>query len=615
MNNYNINGLISGKSKQVSINENMNIVIVGHVDHGKSTIIGRLLADTNSLPEGKLEQVKETCRRNSKPFEYAFLLDALKEEQAQGITIDTARVFFKTQKRKYIIIDAPGHIEFLKNMVTGAARAEAALLVIDGNEGVMDNSKRHGYLLSMLGIKQVVVLVNKMDLINYSQKRFEQIVEEYKTFLAEIGVEANSFIPISGFLGVNVAVSSDKILWYKGMTVLEKLDALDNKKHIENQIFRMPVQGVYKFTSSGDDRRIVAGTIDTGKIRVGNEMVFYPSGKRSRVKSIERFNAPKMVEDTAGSATGFILEEQIYITRGELACISGETKPKISTRIKTKLFWLGKEDLNSDRSYLLKVGTQKIKVELETVVNVLDAASLATTNRQFVKRHEVAEVILKLDKEIAFDKAESLIETSRFVLVDNYEISGGGIIIDSLEDINIIKENISIDSLKWIESSISREERAIRIGQKPTIILISGNKEINKKALAVYLERKFFRYGRNVLNLNVESIMVNTSSDLEHAKSISERNAYIIKFAEISSVLLYAGNILFAAIDDLNQSDIKILSSKVEPKDIKVVWIGDVIGDIPISLCLEDNITKEKAYRKIKKMMVEHNFIFEPYSI
>ncbi|MBS3994712.1 MAG: adenylyl-sulfate kinase, partial [Alkaliphilus sp.] len=293
-----------------------------------------------------------------------------------------------------------------------------------------------------------------------------------------------------------------------------------------------------------------------------------------------------------------------------------ETKPEISTKIKTKLFWLGSEDLNSDRSYLLKIGTQKIKAELETVVYVLDAVSLATSNRQYVKRYEVAEVILKLDKEIAFDKAENIIETSRFVLVDNYEISGGGIIVDSLEEKNIIKENISIESLKWIESSISREERAIRSGQKPTMIILAGSKEINKKALAIYLEKKFFRYGRNVLNLNLEGILMNTQLDIERDNSIAERNEYISKFAEISSVLLYAGNILLAAINDLNQSDIEILNSIVDPKNIKIAWIGDAIDtNIPISLFLEENITKEKAYGKIKKMMIDHNFIFEPYSI
>src|SRR3989344_2988683 len=176
--------------------EQMNVVIVGHVDHGKSTLIGRLLADTGSLPQGKLEAVKENCRRTSKPFEYAFLLDALKDEQSQGITIDTARCFFKSQKRDYIIIDAPGHIEFLKNMITGAARAEAAVLVIDAHEGIKENSKRHGYMMSFLGIKNIAVCINKMDLVKYSKDVFEQIKSEYTKFLKEVNLEAANFIPI-----------------------------------------------------------------------------------------------------------------------------------------------------------------------------------------------------------------------------------------------------------------------------------------------------------------------------------------------------------------------------------------------------------------------------------
>ena len=188
--------------------EDMNIVIVGHVDHGKSTLIGRLLADTGTLPQGKLEQVKETCRRNSKPFEYAFLLDALKDERSQGITIDTARSFFKTDKRKYIIIDAPGHIEFLKNMITGASRAEAALLVIDAKEGIRENSRRHGYMLSMLGISQIVVLVNKMDLVDYDKKIYDDIVSEYSEFLNKINITPMMFIPISAMQGDNIAVKS-----------------------------------------------------------------------------------------------------------------------------------------------------------------------------------------------------------------------------------------------------------------------------------------------------------------------------------------------------------------------------------------------------------------------
>ena len=195
----------------------MNIVIVGHVDHGKSTVIGRLLADTHSLPQGKLEQIKELCRRTSKPFEYAFLLDALKDERAQGITIDTARCFFKTEKRKYIIIDAPGHIEFLKNMISGASRAQAALLVIDANEGIKENSRRHGYMLSMLGIKQVSVLVNKLDLIPEEDREsvYNSIVGEYGEFLEKIGMKPSSYIPVSAVEGWNIVENSESVPWYK----------------------------------------------------------------------------------------------------------------------------------------------------------------------------------------------------------------------------------------------------------------------------------------------------------------------------------------------------------------------------------------------------------------
>src|SRR6187455_1344096 len=202
--------------------QQMNIVIVGHVDHGKSTLVGRLLADTGSLPQGKLEFVKAQCERNAKPFEYAFLLDALKDEQSQGITIDTARCFFKSAKRDYIIIDAPGHIEFLKNMISGAARAEAAVLVIDAKEGVRENSRRHGYILSMLGIRQVVVCVNKMDLVDRSESHFKKIEQEYREFLASIGaVTPKQFIPISAVNGENLATKSPKMAWYQGPPLLE----------------------------------------------------------------------------------------------------------------------------------------------------------------------------------------------------------------------------------------------------------------------------------------------------------------------------------------------------------------------------------------------------------
>src|SRR5689334_24044202 len=222
--------------------QRMNIVIVGHVDHGKSTVIGRLLADTHSLPEGKLEQVRAQCELNSRPFEYAFLLDALKDEQAQGITIDAARVFFKSRRRQYLILDAPGHIEFLKNMITGASRAEAALLVIDAAEGVQENSRRHGYMVSLLGIRQLSVVVNKMDLVGWDRGVFDRIVKEYGSFLDQIGIRPASFIPVSARGGDNIAERSEHLSWYDGPTVLDALDAFETEAAPVHQPFRMPVQ-------------------------------------------------------------------------------------------------------------------------------------------------------------------------------------------------------------------------------------------------------------------------------------------------------------------------------------------------------------------------------------
>ena len=384
----------------------MGIVIVGHVDHGKSTIIGRLLADTGSLPEGKLEQIKDLCARTAKPFEYAFLLDALKDERAQGITIDAARVFFRTPKRRYLILDAPGHVEFLKNMVTGAARAEAALLVLDAGEGIQENTRRHAYLLSMLGVRQIAVVVNKMDLVGSRQEDFDALRARLS---ARSSAPSDSSPRRSSRSSAATATTSPTrsatMSWYTGPTVLETLDAFRSQGEAVDGPFRMPVQAVFKFTNDGDDRRIVAGTIDSGRLRVGDEVVFHPSGKRTRVKSLEAFNrvAPSVVG--AGESAGFTLAQQIYVQRGELATLAHEPQPVTATRIRTSIFWLGARPLEVGRSYALKLGTARVSVHLEHIERVLDARRCdAVTDRTSVVRNEVADCVLKLRQPIAFDR-------------------------------------------------------------------------------------------------------------------------------------------------------------------------------------------------------------------
>jgi sulfate adenylyltransferase, large subunit len=456
--------------------EKFPLVFAGHVDHGKSTIIGRLLSETGSLPEGKLEAIKNYCKLNSRPFEYAFLIDALKDEQSQGITIDTARVFFSTKKRDFVIIDAPGHIEFLKNMVTGASRAEAAFLVIAADEGVRENSRRHGYMLSILGIRQIVVLVNKMDLVGYSEEVFNKIRDEYSEFLYEIGIKPLGFVPVSGINGVNLSVKSPETPWYEGKTLYEFLDVFKAKEHSAKQPFRMFLQDIYRFTENGDNRRIYAGTVSSGTLNKGDEVVFYPSGKKSRVAKIESFSSDEKTSVEAGCATGFTLTEQIYATRGELVAKVGEPAPHSAMRFTAAVFWLGSEPLNMNRTYFMKIGTARTTLRLVEVSKLIDTSSLESKSGSEVGKFEAAECVFEAGKPIAFDLIGDNQETGRFVIVGDYEIRGGGIILKPLSEALLAHE-------------ITQSERERRFGHKAAVITVTdGN-------FAAELEKNLFALG------------------------------------------------------------------------------------------------------------------------
>jgi bifunctional enzyme CysN/CysC len=561
----------------------MNIVIVGHVDHGKSTVVGRLLADTGSLPDGKLESVRAFCERNSRPFEYAFLLDALKDEQAQGITIDTARTFFKSGKRDYIIIDAPGHIEFLKNMVTGAARAEAAVLVIDAKEGIRENSKRHGYLLSMLGIKQVAVVVNKMDLVGYSKEAFEDIRDEYVAFLARIGATPKFFIPISAFNGENLTKASDKMPWYKGPNVLSAMDAFEKEPPKANQPFRFPVQDIYKFTSLGDDRRIVSGRVESGSIKVGDDVVFLPSGKKSRIASIEAFHAAKRTEAGAGVSTGFTLAEQIYVGRGELMVKASEVPADVSKRLRINLFWMGKKPFAAGKTYFLKLGTAKIPCRLERINYLIDASETAgDAKKSAVERHDVADCVIELSKPLAYDPTSRLESTGRFVIVDQYEIAGGGIIREALPEEAAVAAPASVT---LVRSTLAPEARAKALGQKAALVVFAGGPGRDPYAIAKALEGRLASQGRHAFFLGLQEPEAPSAHDAPApgdtsaaahasgpASAIPEaawgEQSPAVKLGEAASLLLDAGLIVVAAAKGLDAEAVKSLEAQVKPRAI-----------------------------------------------
>ena len=534
--------------------DQMNVVIVGHVDHGKSTVVGRLFADTGALPQGKLDAVRAECTRTGKLFEYAFLLDALSDEQDQGITIDTARCFFKTARRDYIIIDAPGHIEFLKNMISGAARAEAAALIIDAKEGVRENSRRHGYILAMLGIRQVIVCVNKMDLVGYSQEHFDKIEKEYREFLTAIGAPSpKHFVPIAALHGDNLATRSAEMPWYKGPTVLESFDGFAKQPAKTELPLRMPLQAVYKFTSRGDEARIFAGRIEAGKVKVGDEVVFSPSNKKVKIRTIEGFNTVERSEIGAGWSTGFTLSEELYLTRGEVMSHAAHA-PMVGTRFRTNLIWLGKKPFVQGRDYKLKLHTVAVSVRLAKIHKVIDASELGSDlHKTEVGRHDVADVELEVKSPIAFDLIGDSEATGRFVIVDGYDVAGGGIITGSVADVtDDFRAEARMRDFNWVHGGITSAERTHLNGHRAALVMFVGANGVGKRRLARALEKALVEDRRQAYMLDGTNILLG----LDHDLSVDAAQQELVRrFGEVANLLLRAGLIVVSTTNAIGLAD------------------------------------------------------------
>ena len=402
----------------------MNVVFVGHVDHGKSTLVGRILNDTNSLSQGMIELIKKTCTEEGKEFEYAFILDHMEEERNQGITIDTTQTFFKTQKRDYVIIDAPGHKEFLKNMITGASQAEAAILLVDAKEGVKEQTKRHAYLLSFLGIKQLIIAINKIDLAEYNQEVFEKIKTELLEFLKKLNIFPSHVIPVSAKNGDNVVNRSEKMPWYSELTLLQALDEFTTLQQTENKPLRYSVQDVYKV----HDKRIIVGRVESGSFKKGQEVTFLPSQKTTTIKSIECFNETK---ETAcvGECAGLTTEDHLFIERGEVMTSINQL-PLVVESLKANIFWMSREPLKMNDSVIIKCGTQTTECNISKIEEKMNSSTLEKLeDSEELKETEVAKVNLTLKSKMVIEKFNEVPELGRFVIIQNGDISAGGIMI------------------------------------------------------------------------------------------------------------------------------------------------------------------------------------------
>ncbi|MFB3905536.1 MAG: GTP-binding protein [Acidobacteriota bacterium] len=562
----NPSSILDGNARQ-----QIHVVVVGHVDHGKSTVIGRLMAELGGLPDGKIEQIRTYCARNARPFEFAFLLDALKNEQSQGITIETARCFFRTEKRDYIVHDAPGHVEFLKNMVTGASRAEAAFLVIDVKEGIQENSRRHGYLISMLGVRQVAILVNKMDLVGYDAGVFEALRSEYRAFLGNLGVAPLAFIPISAREGVNITTRSSLTSWYDGATVREQLDSFEKNRAESVQPFRMPVQDIYRFTEERDDRRIVAGTVESGRIRVGEEVSFWPSGKISRVATVEGFNQDVAAEVQAGQAVGITLDPQVYVTAGELMCRRTDPAPACATRFRANIFWLGASPMIPGKRYKLKIGAARTPVQLVQVQNIVDASDLSSVrDARQINRHDVAECILETARPIAYDRVQDLERTARFVIVDGYDIAACGTVLQALESGSLLlQEQVRSRERRWQKGFLSELDRAARNGHKGKFIVITGRTTGGIRDLARHLEKRLFLARCQTYYLTIENLFEDLRAP--EASEPMAREEHLERLGEIAHLMADSGLLFITALEGLSEHEVNRLRILSQPHQLFVI--------------------------------------------
>src|SRR6202789_4415834 len=457
----------------------VRIVIVGHVDHGKSTLAGRLLFETGSLPDGKLDMLKAVSARRGMPFEWSCRIDALQPDRDQGITIDTTQIRFRTRSRDVGLIDAPGHAEFLRNMITGASQADGAVLIIDALEGVRDQTRRHGYLLHLLGVKQVAVVVNKMDRVDFSAIRFKEISDEISAHLTGLGVTPSAVIPISARDGDGVAERTSRIRWYDGPTVVEALDALEPARPLQTLALRLPVQAIYKF----DDRRIVAGRIESGSLSNGDEIVIMPAGKIAKIRSVESWPVtPVAGPQSAGRSVGITLDRELFVERGDVIAHIG-SGPRDTRRIRARIFWPHAKPLGSGASILVRLGTRETRATVIAIEKAVDPGELSSVETKSIARNHVGEIDVSLAHPLAADSYIDNPRTGRLVIEVNGRIAGGGLVLS----VDAGQRALPVDIVP-VESALRPDERSARYRHRGAVVWLTGLPGSGKSTLARAIE-------------------------------------------------------------------------------------------------------------------------------
>jgi bifunctional enzyme CysN/CysC len=520
----------------------LRFLTCGSVDDGKSTLIGRLLHDSNMIYEDHLRALEADSTAfgtTGDRVDLALLMDGLKAEREQGITIDVAYRYFSTARRKFIIADTPGHVEYTRNMVTGASNCQLAVILIDARRGVLDQTRRHSYLAALLGIRHVVVAVNKMDLVDWSRSRFEEIVSEYQPVAAHVGVRDPYYLPMSALLGDQVVERSENLAWFSGKPLMEHLESVDVQADLDLDVLRFPVQLVQR---PDLDFRGFAGTVASGVLRVGAPVTAQPSGLTSSVQRLVTFDGD-LATAGPGQAVTVTLSDEIDISRGDWL-VSPDRLPQRSHDIEAMLVWMASEEATPGQQFLLQSVNGTSNASLRTIMHRVDVNSLEVRPTDRLRLNDIARCHLALDRLLLFDPYEERPTTGSFILIDR--LTNGTVAAGMIAGAATGWDQQPSEGLTLHPSEVTEQERLARFAQRPCTVLLTGLTGSGKSTLALAVERVLFDRGRNALRLDGEDLRVGISRDLGFSNA--DRSENLRRAAEIARLANRQGMIVIVSV-------------------------------------------------------------------
>ena len=581
-------GILSASGADTHDKDLLRFITCGSVDDGKSTLIGRLLYDTRLVLDDQLDTLARDSRRHGTTgddLDLALLVDGLQAEREQGITIDVAYRFFVTPRRKFIVADTPGHEQYTRNMATGASTADLAIILVDARKGVLIQTRRHAFIASLLGIRQVVLAVNKIDLVGHDAARFEEIVAQFRTFAERLQFDSMVAIPVSARFGDNVIARSDAMPWYDGPSLLEHLEDAPARRASDDKPFRMGVQWVNR---PDQNFRGFSGTIASGVIRPGDAIVVAGSGRGSNIKSITTYDGD-LDAARAGDAVTLTLADEVDASRGDLL-VPPDNRPEVADQFSAHLVWMHDEPLLPGRPYLLKIGTRTVSASITEIKHKEDLTSFQKLAAKTLSLNEIGVVNIETHEPIAFDPYETIRETGAFILIDRLsnQTAAAGMIRFGLR---------RATNVHWQSISVTPTSRAELKAQKPCCLWFTGLSGSGKSTIANFLEQKLQAHGQHTFILDGDNVRHGLNRDLGFTDA--DRVENIRRTAHVAKLMVDAGLIVLVSFISPFEAERRMARELFSDGEFLEIFV-----DTPLEICEQRDV--KGLYKKARAGQIQN---------